>query len=216
MGWLIREAAAYVALVGVEDSVSRKLRDALTKEGADDPGRVNLHTVRTIAECRELLERQELTAICINIDDVPPANVVTFIADLRTSHPLITFCLAGSASYLQNMPGFHKNWRERFRHYFQLRTDVNNSDFAENAGALRDLLIADVVKSKALGQYHTTPGALIRLKAASPYGFWLTLFALLVTAILGGAVGPLMDRFFPVEGKHSSQLPTGGAKTAGE
>jgi hypothetical protein len=199
MGWLIREARACIALVGLEQTTSKALRPILLKSGPDDPGTIELHDVRTIAECRELMESQSLTGMCINLQAFVPSECVAFIADVRTTHPLVTFCLLGSSSYLKNFPGFHENWRKRFEHYFKLHADSSHDDFEQNAGKLRDLFVADVIKTKALGQYETTPGALIRLKAASPYGFWLSLIVVALTALLAGAIGPLMDRFLPAE-----------------
>jgi hypothetical protein len=199
VGWLMKGANACIAFVGLDPNTAKRLRPILLKTGLDDPGRIELHDVRTVAQCRELLDTQALTGICIDVRSFSASECVAFIADIRTTHPLVTFCLVGKSSELRQLPGFHQNWRERFRHYFQLRTDASDEDFEQNAGALRDLLVADVVKCKALGQYQTTPGALIRLKAASPYGFWLSLIVVAATALLAGAIGPFMDRYFPVD-----------------
>lgn len=209
MGWLIKQASACVVFLGLDQNTAKRLRPILLKAGPDDPGTVVLYDARTIAECRELLKSQEISAVCINVESLPASDCVAFIADTRTAHPLVSFCLVGSSSHLQNMPGFHHNWRERFRHYFHLRTNATDEDFEENAGAMRDLLVADVVKSKALGQYQTTPGALIRLKAASPYGFWLSLIVVALTALLAGAIGPLMDRYFPVKDFQQQEARSG-------
>lgn len=195
MGWFIKEACARVAFVGLNDSTVKKLRPILLRTGADDPGSVKLHDVRTIQECRDLLATEELTGICLGLQAFSPGDCIAFVADIRTTHPLVTFCLVGTSKFLKQMPGFHDKWRERFRHYFQLTINHSDADFDANAGALRDLLIADVVKCKALGQYQTTPGVLVRLKAASPYGFWLSLFAVLLAA----SIAPAMDRLFPVQ-----------------
>jgi|GEM_PF-1373963 hypothetical protein len=209
MGWFMKEAHARVVLVGLSPEVSKALKPILLKSGVDDPGRVELHEVKNIAECKELLEamsgrgapgnnkkkRSEgITGICIDFERCGADESVAFIAEVRTTHPLIAFCLVGTKKYLTSFPGLHANWKERFRHYFQLWTDQKEGDFAQNAGALRDLLIADVVKCTALGQYQTTPGALVRLKAASPYGFWIQLVVVGLTALLAGAVGPIVNR----------------------
>lgn len=208
MGWLIKEATAAIVLVGIDAPTTTRLRPTLVKYGAEDPGTVEIHQVQSFAECRTLIEPRDIRGICINIPSFPAADTVAFIADLRTTHPLITFCLAGPAKVLDEMNGFHKNWRDRFKHYFHLRTDASDDDFEANAGALRDLFIADVVKCKALGQYQTTPGALIRLKAASPYGFWTSLIILAITALIAGAIAPVMDRYFPAKEEAPAAPPT--------
>ena len=204
MGWFMKEAHACVALLGLTQKIAKALRPILVKSGVDDPGHVELHEPRSIEECRDLLASQKLTGICIHLEAFTPSECTNFIADIRTTHPLVAFCLVGTAKQLDELPGFHEKWKERFRHYFQLKTDVREEDFEHNAGALRDLLIADVVKCKALGQYQTTPGAVIRLKAASPYGFWLSLIVVAATALIAGAIGPIMDRYFPVQQKPAS------------
>lgn len=219
MGWFMKEANARVVLVGLDQQTTKKLKPILLRSGVDDPGHVELHDVRTLAECRDLIEaqetaEQEITGICLNLESFTPAECIGLIADIRTTHPFIAFCLVGKGKYVDQLPGFHDKWKERFRHYFKLKTDQREDDFAQNAGALRDLLIADVVKCTALGQYQTTPGALVRLKAASPYGFWISLSVVALAAILGGAIGPAMDRLFPVDKPAAADV--GNASTAGE
>jgi hypothetical protein len=194
MGWFMKEAHARVVLVGLDERTIAKLRTALVTAAVGDPGTIELHWVDTIEECRELMEGpKELSAICLGLQSFPVRDCISFIADIRTTHPLITFCLVGTSKFLKQMPGYHEKWRERFRHYFQLTINHSDDDFDQNAGALRDLIIADSVKVKALGQYQTTPGALVRLKAAVPYGFWLSTFVVL----LAGSIGPILDRVFP-------------------
>ncbi|HEY4367600.1 MAG TPA: hypothetical protein VGN07_10255 [Steroidobacteraceae bacterium] len=215
MGWLITHANVAVAFVGLEAETTRKLRSHLLKTGVDDPGSVEIHPVKTTEECRAILDTQKITSICIRLEAFTAQECIGFIADVRITHPLVAFCLVGTKQHLKDMPDYHPAWRERFKHYFKLSTDVGDDDFTANALVLRDLLVADVVKTQALGQYQTTPGALIRLKAASPYGFWITLVALLITAIIGGAVGPLMDRFFPAKEKQGTHAPGTTAAASG-
>jgi len=205
MGWFMKEAHARVVLVGLDEGTIAKLRTALVTAAIGDPGTIELHWVNTIEECRALLEgSKELSAICLGLQSFSARDCVSFIADIRTTHPLITFCLVGTSKFLKQMPDYHEKWRERFRHYFQLTINHSDDDFDQNAGALRDLIIADAVKCKALGQYQTTPGALVRLKAAIPYGFWLSMLVVLVA----GLIGPVLDRVLPVQkAGESKELP---------
>ena len=208
MGWYFKEAFAAIVLVGMDAPTFNRLRPTLTKHGSEDPGTVEIYQAQDFADCRTLIDRHDIRGVCINIPGFSPAETVAFVADLRTTHPLITFCLAGPTKVIRDMDGFHKNWRERFKHYFHLKTDANEADFEANVGALRDLFIADVVKCKALGQYQTTPGALVRLKAASPYGFWLSLIVLTLTALIASAIGPVMERYLSAPDKSpAAQAP---------
>jgi hypothetical protein len=167
------------------------------KTGPEDPGRFVVHRATTYADCRGLLDTQGITGICVLLESFDPQQSIAFMADIRQTHPLISFCLVGSKDFLKNMPGYHVNWRSRFQHYFQLTDNATNDDFDQNAGMLRDLLIADIVKNRALGQYQTTPGVVIRLKSPIPYGFWISLALLCASAIFGGAIGPAIERAFP-------------------
>jgi hypothetical protein len=197
MGWLLREAKASVALVGLTEAVATRLTQQFLKTGAEDPGRFVVHPAATYADCRALLDSQKINGICVRLQSFNPQESIAFISDVRQTHPLISFCLVGSNEFLENMPGYHVNWRSRFRHYFRLSDDAINDDFDQNAGNVRDLLIADVVKNTALGQYLTTPGVVIRLKSPIPYGFWISLALMCASAILGGAIGPTIERAFP-------------------
>jgi hypothetical protein len=109
-------------------------------------------------------------------DREPEASGIRRVQCRRTvTQPLVSFCLIGSTKHSRDLPGLHDRWRARLEHYYKLETDVGDGDFNENAGCLRDLLIADAVKCYALGQYDTTPGAVVRIRSAAPYGFWLTI-----------------------------------------
>jgi hypothetical protein len=113
--------------------------------------------------------------------------------------------LVGTQDFLDKLPGYHEAWKDRFGHYYKLALDVSDDDLSENVGLLRDLFVADAVKCRALGQYETTPGAVIRLRAPRPYGFWWLIVVSLLAALVGGMVGPVLERVLPAATSAASQ-----------
>ncbi|WP_332747791.1 hypothetical protein [Hydrogenophaga sp.] len=215
MGRFISEVSVKVGLVGVDDVIAERLIGRFKTRSADDPGNFVTHNFGKLAECKSNVRTGKIHAICVSIEKFPPEEVVAFVSDIRVTHPLVPFCLVGTKQFLASLPNFHPAWKSRFSHYYQLVQDTGEDDFSENAGLLRDLLVADAVKCRALGQYETTPGAVIRLRAARPYGFWWLIVAGLLVAIVGGAVGPVLERFMPsTDGQKKAPTPSAMAPQA--
>ena len=208
MGRFIKETAVKVGLVGIDDSTAQKLIDRLTTTSAHDPGTFEVMRFTSLVECRQAVISGKIHAVCVVPETFEPDGFTTFVGSIRVTNPLVPFCLVGTKRFLNELPGYHEAWKERLSHYYKLALDVIDDDFSENAGLLRDLFVADSVKCRALGQYETTPGAVIRLKSPRPYGFWLVIVASLLAAMIGGAVGPLLDWWLP-----APKIPESGAHT---
>lgn len=197
MGRFLKEVSVKVGLVGIAEPTARNLIDRLTTTAAFDPGTFEAMRFATLSECRSAVNSLKVNAICISLESFTAENSTNFIGDIRVTHPLIPFCLVGTSSFLGELPAYHQAWRNRLSHYYKLSSDVEEGDFAENAGLLRDLLVADAVKCRALGNYDTTPGSIVRLQAPRPFGFWVLVFVTLVAALVGGAIGPVLQQILP-------------------
>lgn len=197
MGRFIQEVRVKVALLGVPDAAAMSLTRCFMTTGATDPGVFEVTRLQSLTDCKSALDSKRIDAICIGLEAFPVGEVEAFIATTRVAHPLVPFCLAGRGAFLDDLSTFHAAWRTKFKHYFKLKTDLSDEDFVENAGTLRDLFVADAVKCRALGNYETTPGAVLRVRAARPYGFWVLFAATILAAIIGGATQPAIDRIWP-------------------
>lgn len=197
MGQFLKDATVKVGLVGVSESIAHKLIDRLTTNATNDPGIFEAIRYTSLAECRCAVNSLRVNAICIAPESFDADSLTSFISNIRVTHPLIPFCLVGTSSFLRAFPNYHQAWKDKFSHYYKLSSDVEDNDFAENAGLLRDLFVADSVKCRALGQYETTPGAVVRLQAPRPYGFWLLVVVPLLAAVIGGAVAPVLGQVWP-------------------
>ncbi len=195
MGRFLKETNVRVGLVGMDDPIALKLIDRFTTTSAYDPGRFEVALFSGLPECRQAVNAGKTQAICVVPGKFGAGELTEFIGGIRTAQPLVSFCLVDTKQFLNGMPGFDKVWRDRLSHYYKLEMDVEDDDFAENIGLLRDLFVADSVKCRALGRYETTPGAVIRLRSSRPYGFWLVIVASFLAAVVGGAVGPLLERW---------------------
>lgn len=208
MGQLMKDVSVVVALVGLEKPVAKLLVERFGTSGTGhDPGEFTVVQFDALQDCHEAARQKRIHAICLGVEKYQPDALTRFVADVRVTVPLVSFCLLGKKAVLENFPGYHSAWRERFAHYYKLRTDLGEDDFRENAGMVRDLFIADAIKNRALGQYVTTPGAVIQLKSPRPYGYWLAIAATLVAAVVGGSVQPVMDRFFPERNASTPPAP---------
>lgn len=144
-----------------------------------------------------------------------------FIAHIRAEHPHVAFCLVGTHSYLKELPGFHSlktstangapSWKERFGHYFKLHTDLDETDFEIEAGLVRDLFVADSIKSRALGLYQTIPGAVVKWREGAAKGTGLAVFAGLAGALIGAVVSPLVAYMLP-----NKETPNGASQATAD
>lgn len=197
MGRFLRETVVKVALVGIRGEVITALTERLHTRQQDDAGAVETTPFQDLVTCYSAIERDKITAVCITPSTFGADECTRFIANVRVTHPLVPLCLVDDARILKEMPGFHPKWQARLAHFFKLEQDTKPADFNENAGVIRDLLVADAVKCRALGQYDTTPGAVVRLRNAAPHGFWLGLITGLMCALISGVAGPVVNHFLP-------------------
>lgn len=197
MGSFIKNTTVKVGIIGVEELEAQMLVDRLTTITAHDPGTFEVKRFTGLKEGRSAVNNSKVNAICIALEKFGADESIFFINEIRVTHPLVPVCLVGTETFLKNLPGFNKTWSKRLSHYYRLISDVNADDFSENAGLLRDLFVADSIKCRALGQYETTPGAVVRLQAPRPYGFWLLIVVALLAALVGGAIGPVLERVWP-------------------
>ena len=213
MGRFIKETTVKVGIVGLEEPTAKKLIDRFTTATVNDPGTFEVMRFASLAECRNAVNSSKVNAVCIALDKFTVDESTAFIGDIRVTNPLVPFCLVGTQGFLDTLPGYHGAWRNKFAHYYKLASDVGDDDLSENAGLVRDLFISDSVKCRALGQYETTPGAVIRLQAPRPYGFWLLVVVSLLAALVGGSVGPALERLLPAAASNTS--PANGAAQQG-
>ncbi len=197
MGQLIKDASIVVALVGLDGPRIKQLTERLTTSGGHDPGHVSVLPYDRLQDCEEAVRDKRINAICVAVEKYQAQALTCFVAEIRVTAPLVSFCLMGTDEVLTKLPGHRPAWKERFAHYYKLRTDLTEADFRENAGMVRDLFVADAVKSRALGHLDTTPGGVIQIRSPRPYGFWLVITASLMAAFVGGSIGPILDRVLP-------------------
>lgn len=183
-----------VGLVALDATAAAALGDRLATQAPEDKGQVSVTRFDDLVACRSALEKGSINAVCLGVRQLGSEAFVGFIADVRTTHPLVSICLVGDAAYLEKLPDVHARWRERFQHYYKVRTDGEAEDVVQNVGLLRDLLVADFVKNTALGIYQTTPGTVVQLKAPRPYGFWIGITAALITALIAATVTPFVEK----------------------
>lgn len=199
MGRFIKETTVKVGLVGVEKQTAQKLIERLTTATPIDPGTFEVASFADLAEAKQAVTRGTVNAICIALEKFTAEQSTSFVCNIRVTHPLVPFCLVGTRAFLDEMSGYHETWRDRFGHYYQIASDMSDEDFSENAGLLRDLLVADAIKCRALGHYETTPGRVIRIEAPRPYGFWVLIATAFLSALTGAMVTPVMDRIWPTK-----------------
>lgn len=197
MGRFIKDTTVKVGLVGVQEETGTRLIERFTTVSATDPGTFEVVRLKDLGEAKRALKKAKVNAICIALESFGIDESIGFVGDVRVTYPLVPFCLVGTRSFLDELSGFHEAWKGRFSHYYKIASDDGDDDFAENAGLLRDLFVADSVKCRALGNYETTPGAVVRIRAPRPYGFWTLVAVALLSALAGGAVAPLMERLWP-------------------
>lgn len=195
MGRFLKQTLVKVALVGVQPEVANRLTDRLVGRREDDAGTFEVTPYQDIRGCRTAIENGKVNAVCIAFQKFRAPDFVAFVGDVRVTHPLVPICLVGTSKDLAEMQGFHEEWRSRLSHYYKLALDLPESEFEENAGLLRDLLVADGVKTRALGHYDTTPGQIIKIKHAAPFGFWIMATITLLAAVLGAALGPVITYY---------------------
>ena len=193
MGRFLKETHLNVALLGLDKAAEEKLINRLTRTGADDPGRIDVLRFTDMALCNAAVDRKEVNAICIAIESFAPADTLAFISNIRVMHPTVPWCFVGGRKAVYELASFAPAWRARFAHYYKVAIDVKDEDIDESVGLVRDLFVADAVKSRALGQYLTTPGSVVRIRSSPPYGYWLMVFVTIVAAMLGGAVSPILQ-----------------------
>jgi len=204
MGRFIKDTTVKVGLVGVREDTAKKLIERFTTVSANDPGTFKVVQLKDLGAAKTALTKNNVNAICIALESFGIDESVGFVADVRVTYPLVPFCLVGTREFLDKLPGFHEAWKIKFSHYYKLASDDGDDDFDENAGVLRDLFVADSVKCRVLGNYETTPGAVVRIRAPRPYGFWVLVAVAFLSAVAGGAVGPLVERLWPAAASDTS------------
>jgi hypothetical protein len=195
MGRFLNEANVKMALIGLPKQTADRIAERFTRRSEEDAGRFDVTPYADAATCLDAIEQKKVTAVCIWYRALKPAELVAFIGNIRVTHPLIPFCLVGTGHDLDRMPGLHQEWRSRFSHYYKISENAKDGDFDDNVGLIRDLLVADTIKARALGHYETAPGGIVRLKHANPGGFWIMALVTLMAAILGAVIGPLVTVF---------------------
>jgi len=216
VGRFLKEVHLNVALLGIDKPSEDKLIQRLTRAGPDDPGRIDVLRFGDMAACNAAVDRQEVHAICIAVESFKPAETLAFISNIRVTHPTLPWCLVGRTKAVHGLDAFAPAWRERFAHYYKIATDAKDDDIAESVGLVRDLFVADAVKSRALGQYLTTPGAVVRIRTSAPYGFWLMVAVTITAAVMGGAVSPIVQSLIDKGNQEGRGLDAKGASAPGE
>jgi hypothetical protein len=105
--------------------------------------------------------------------------------------------LSGFASLQTSTAPGAPSWKQRFGHYFKLHTDLDETDFETEAGLVRDLFVADSIKSRALGLYQTIPGAVVKWREGAAKGTGVTVIAGFAGALIGAVVSPLVTYMLP-------------------
>jgi hypothetical protein len=163
MGQHFEAVNVQVALVGLDCDLAERIEARMKECRSGDVGVVEVMAAyEKLPDCRSALDAGKINAICLNAAKFPSRQVEEFIGSVRFTHPLVSICLVGRNYYLERLPDFRDPAKERLRHYFRLREDV--TPFEDEVGAVRDLLVADRVKSAALNYYETTPG---RMRSAA-------------------------------------------------
>lgn len=214
MGYLIEQARISTGFFNIDGSTDERLSKVFLGNSSHDPGKFNILRFDKLDACLESAQSNQINAICLGMESLPPRELTAFISELRVTCPLIPISLVASTEFFKDLTGYHDAWQERFTHYYKVRTD-EIADFDVNAKALRDLFLADSIKTTGLTRYDTTPGVPIQLKSAEHKQFKINLIAVLVAAVLGSSVGPVIDRVFPItETQHravvNQQQPSGG------
>lgn len=156
MGQLFEAVKVRIVLVGLNSGLAQRIVARMTSRHGGDVGIVEVAVCDGLAPCRTALEGGEINAVCLHAAEFAPEQIEDFVGSVRFTHPLVSLCLVGPHSHLEKLPGFRDSTKERLSHYFRLREDADPLE--EEIGVLRDLLVADQVKSFALGRYETTPG----------------------------------------------------------
>lgn len=156
MGKLFEMIKVRVALVSLKSDLAQQILTRMTKQQSGDVGLVDVVAYDDLALCRSALDAGEINAVCLDAAGSAPEQIEDFIGSVRFKHPLVSLCLVGTDSYLKKLPGFRDSTKTRLSHYFHLREDADPLE--DEIGAVRDLFVADRVKSSALGHCETTPG----------------------------------------------------------
>jgi hypothetical protein len=156
MGKLFEAVKVHVALVGLKSDLVQRVLTRMTERRNGDVGLVVVVMYDDLALCRSALDDGEINAVCLNAAEFAPAQLEDFLGSVRFKYPLVSLCLVGPHSHLEKLPGFRDSAKARLSHYFRLREDADSLE--DEIGVVRDLLVADQVKSSALGHYETTPG----------------------------------------------------------
>ncbi|HEY0329927.1 MAG TPA: hypothetical protein VGC77_12600 [Rhodopseudomonas sp.] len=178
------------ALVGIPQPEAARIEQRFLTRSEKDAGRIEVTPYRSIQKCAEAVRNQRVTAICIWLRAFDPAELVSFIGDVRVTHPFISFCLVGTTDDLNQLRGIHKGWQQRFRHYFKIYSD--DGTFDAYVDVVRDLFVADAIKMRALGHYQTLPGGMVKFVPQAPAGFWIQGWFSVGSAITGAGFGALL------------------------
>nr|WP_140422167.1 hypothetical protein [Pseudomonas sp. A46] len=196
MGYLIKQAVIHVGLVKIDSNTAKRLTSVFVSNTSHDPGEFKVFKLDSLDECVEAAQSGRINAICLGMESFHTREVTAFISEIRVTCPLIPIALVASSEFFKSLTDYHEAWRERFTHYYKVKTD-EIADFDVNATVLRDLFLADSIKTTGLTRYETTPGTPIQLKSAEHYQFKLNIAAVIIAAVIGGLVGPVTDRVFP-------------------
>lgn len=188
MGYLVSQAYMKVALIGADQNLINKISRNINITDAENPGACNVRSYESIDSFLSSGTIDEVTGVCLVIDAIAPEVVTAFVANTRVIAPLVSICLIAKQRFLDELPGYHKHWQEKFGHYYKLASDLLDSDFENNSKVVRDLLLADTIKRVGLGQYTTTPGAVVYI-SSRPWGFWITIAATFIAAFAAVIVG---------------------------
>jgi hypothetical protein len=213
MGHFFKDARVKVALLNIPDGIANKISDRFRTQGHDDIGHLQTTKFDNPGLCEKAIEEDdEITALCLSFNALPPAELVAFIGNLRVSQPHVTICFVGTRKELDEMAGLNAAWRSRFSHYYRLYTDKDDASFEAHTGLVRDLFVADAVKLKALGQVETTPGKILEMAQGKPYRFWIVLLASIGTAVGAAVINQLLAFYLnrappSMTGQRASMIP---------
>ena len=192
MGWALKDVEVRVGLICLREDTLKIIDDRLRTRGDADAGRFVVTPYPDLLSSNEALKQGQIDAICIGFKGMSTEDLVAFIGNTRVSYPFVPVCLVGPDAVLKALPGLTDGWRNRLNHYYKIYDDKNPNDLAENIGLIRDLFVADAVKTRAMGVYDTTPGRIIQLKHALPAGTWISAMIGFAGALTGAIASSIV------------------------
>ncbi len=160
MGPLYTKAHLDILLVGFKETPRERIASVI-RTSASKEKVLSVAAAPTRDMARAYIKANRPTCVIIDLFAMGTDVSVPFIEELRngkdTDH--IAICIAGSGAELTRMREITTNWRERFKHYYQLYHDLEPDDkMKQQVEEVLDCFLADRVKVQALRAYVTTRG----------------------------------------------------------